>query len=254
MLTDIEKLVDYHVYANEAQMVPLFASASAAAGRPVTNLCAIIDMGGMTSKLSTSVTRSYITRMIGIDSKHYPETLGRMFIINVPTLFGIAWALIRPFLDERTQNKIEIFSDEAAARRRLREVIDDAVLPADYGGSLAVPVFPPSRTKKTAINAGKDFAERTAPVAAGATVAFKWFCRPGDMVFSVAFLPAAGGAAVLLEPKDYPTSDTKQVIVSLKAPAAGVFEARWSNSKGWWARDLFHRWDEIVDGKPVGIK
>jgi hypothetical protein len=37
-----------------------------------------------------------------------------MFIINAPTVFSAAWAIIRPFLDERTQNKIEIFASEGA--------------------------------------------------------------------------------------------------------------------------------------------
>ena len=35
-------------------MVPLFGSATEAAGRPVTTLCAILDMAGMTMKTSSS--------------------------------------------------------------------------------------------------------------------------------------------------------------------------------------------------------
>ena len=73
------------------------------------------------------------------------------------------------------------------------EVIDADKLPQEYGGTLAVPVFPPSRTKKTPIAAGKEFRDSTGPVPAGACVTFKWFCRPGDMVWSVVFRPAAGG-------------------------------------------------------------
>ena len=52
--TDFDKLVNYHVWQNEAQMMPLFDSASKAAGKPITTLCAIVDMGGMSTKLSTS--------------------------------------------------------------------------------------------------------------------------------------------------------------------------------------------------------
>ena len=54
MHTDFDKLVNYHVWQNEAQMMPLFDSASKAAGKPITTLCAIVDMGGMSTKLSTS--------------------------------------------------------------------------------------------------------------------------------------------------------------------------------------------------------
>ena len=254
VLTDIDHLVNYHIFANEVQMVPLFQSASAAAGRPITNLCAIIDMGGMTLKLSTAVTRSYITRMIGIDSKHYPETLGRMFIINVPTIFSIAWALIAPFLDERTQNKIEIISSESAWKKRLRECVDADKLPVEYGGTLDVPVFPPSRTRQTAVDAGKSFEELTDAVAAGTSVTFKWFSRPGDMIFSVAFeRTGAAGRVVLEAPADHPTCEKKQVVLTLKAPADGRFVCTWNNSKGWWRRELFHRWDvtDSATGKPL---
>ena len=54
MHTDIDRLVEYHTWQNEVQMVPLYAAASKTAGKPVTTLCAIVDMGGMSSKLSTA--------------------------------------------------------------------------------------------------------------------------------------------------------------------------------------------------------
>ena len=54
MLTNIERLVEYHTYTNEMQMVPLFQSATGALGRPITTLCAIVDMGGMTTRIATS--------------------------------------------------------------------------------------------------------------------------------------------------------------------------------------------------------
>ena len=54
LLTNIERLVEYHTFTNEVQMVPLFNAASAAKGKPVTTLCAIVDMGGMSTRLATS--------------------------------------------------------------------------------------------------------------------------------------------------------------------------------------------------------
>ena len=54
MLTNIDKLVEYHTWTNEMQMLPLFESASKAAGKPITTLMAVVDMAGMSSKLSTA--------------------------------------------------------------------------------------------------------------------------------------------------------------------------------------------------------
>jgi hypothetical protein len=255
VLTNIDRLVDFHIYANEAQLNPLLEKASAEEGRPITTSTAILDMAGFSAMTSTSATRAYVLRMVALDSKHYPETLGRMFIINAPTVFSIAWSIIRPFLDERTQNKIEIFASEDGWKKRLREIIDVDKLPQEYGGSRVETVFPPSRTKKVAINAGKTFSDSTDAIPAGASVTFKWFCRPGDIVWSVLFHAAAGGAPkVVAEPKDFPTSDSKQVVLTLTEAAAGRYECVWSNSKGWWARDLFHRHDITVAGKPVGVR
>ena len=99
--------------------------------------------------------------MIGIDSKHYPETLGRMFIINVPTIFSVPWAILKPFLDERTQRKIEVFSSVSAWKKRLREVVEPRDLPVDFGGELPVQVCPGSRTRKTNVAAGASFSDAT---------------------------------------------------------------------------------------------
>lgn len=212
-------------------MIPLFEQASVEAGRPITTLCAIIDMRDMSTKLSTSATISYITRMINIDSKHYPETLGRMFIINVPTIFSVAWALIRPFLDERTQNKIEIFSSETEWKKRIVTIIDADKLPIEYGGTLDAPVFPPSRTKKETINAGKEFIVATTPIPAGSDVTFKWFSRPGDMGFGVNFKPTGGASTVVTAAKDFPMSEKVIIKLTLTQQVEGVYELVWNNSE-----------------------
>ena len=131
--------------------------------------------------------------MIAIDSKHYPETLGRMFIINVPTIFSVSWAIIKPFLDERTQRKIEIFSSVSSWKKRLREVVEPRDLPVDFGGELPVQVFPGSRTRKTGVSAGGAFSQATDAVPAGASVRFRWFSRPADVAFEVRFEREGGG-------------------------------------------------------------
>jgi hypothetical protein len=50
----MSRLIEYHTWQNEVQMVPLYAAASKEAGKPITTLCAIVDMGGMTSSLASS--------------------------------------------------------------------------------------------------------------------------------------------------------------------------------------------------------
>lgn len=42
----------------------------------------------------------------GIMQDNYPETLGNMYIINAPFIFTAAWAIVKNFVDEKTQKKI----------------------------------------------------------------------------------------------------------------------------------------------------
>lgn len=266
VLSDEDKLVNYHVYGNELEMRNLFTRASDEAGKPITTLMAVIDMGGMTMALASSVTTRYISRMVKIDSAHYPETLGKMLIINVPGFFSLAWKLITPFLDERTIRKIEIFSSEAEWKPRLREIVPPERLPAEYGGNLVIPggLFPASKTKKTHMAAGGVYKEAIA-LAPGMEVQLKWFVRPADIKFSLhyaagrppadaedpkAALPA--GMTEVYAERAHPGSDAAAVVVRHACADAGggYLLAVYNNKDGWYSRDLFHRVDELVDGKP----
>ena len=45
---------------------------------------------------------------MNVAQNNYPETLYRMFIINVPMLFSIIWTVAKHFVDKKTQNKVVI--------------------------------------------------------------------------------------------------------------------------------------------------
>ena len=49
------------------------------------------------------------------------------------------WRMIRPLVDPNTQKKIRITRPGAETLAALREVADDDVIPARYGGALAKP-------------------------------------------------------------------------------------------------------------------
>ncbi len=249
-----------------------FTRMSDEAGRPITTLMGIVDMEGLTMALATTATVRYIKRMVRIDSAHYPETLGKMLLINVPGFFSLVYALVTPFLDERTQKKIEIIASPAAWKARLNELVPSDRLPTEYGGNLVLPsgsVFPATRTKKSVLPAGSVLRE-TIPVVAGQTLQLKWHVRPGDIRFAVYWLPGAppvglansvlastpvpAGAVEVYKDRAHPGSDAKAVRAAYVVPPAapaGYLLAIYSNADGWRSRELFHRWDIIVDGRPA---
>lgn len=76
----MERMVDYHIYGNEAHMIKRFTECSSRAGKPINQITTLFDMEGMTTGIISKTARNYIGAMIGIDKEHYPGELGLLFI------------------------------------------------------------------------------------------------------------------------------------------------------------------------------
>ena len=94
----------------------------------------VLDLNKLTLSMLSTRSLDIIKKQSFIDSLCYPETMNKMIIVNVPRLFNMTWTLIKGWLDERTTNKVELFSSTSAAEKRLKELIDLDQLPSDYGG------------------------------------------------------------------------------------------------------------------------
>jgi hypothetical protein len=71
---------------------------------------------------------------------NYPEFLRRVFVINAPKIFSLLYSMIKPFMHEKTRNKVQIYSyDPAQWQAALLEDIDPEELPACYGGTKTDP-------------------------------------------------------------------------------------------------------------------
>jgi len=64
---------------------------------------------------------------------YYPERLGRVYVLNAPTIFWGAWKVMVPFLDPVTRAKI-MFVDEGAVEETLLRDISKEDIPTIYGG------------------------------------------------------------------------------------------------------------------------
>ena len=63
---------------------------------------------------------------------HYIERCNRVFIINVPLFFNLAWKVIAPLLSQRTRDKIKILGNKF--KSELLNCISEENLPSEYGG------------------------------------------------------------------------------------------------------------------------
>ncbi|KAJ2999217.1 cytosolic factor, phosphatidylinositol/phosphatidylcholine transfer protein [Globomyces sp. JEL0801] len=95
-----------------------------------------LDVGELFKSTTTErLTKKHIREfekviqlLSSIAADYYPETLGKMFLINCPTLFTAVWAVIKSFLDETTVAKISILGSNY--KKQLLEHIAEENLPA----------------------------------------------------------------------------------------------------------------------------
>ena len=76
--------------------------------------------------------------LIGIIQDYYPEMLGKLFMINSNFMVMAAWRIVKPWLDKKTRNKIEIHS--GVPLDKLAEFVDKENLPEFMGGSCNIPL------------------------------------------------------------------------------------------------------------------
>lgn len=94
-------------------------------------------------------------KLVQIYEANYPEYLHRVFVINgkfqktlkekfincwslaAPTIFSIGFSMIKPFLNERTRNKIQIHGHDAQQwKAAILAEVNAEELPVAYGGTL----------------------------------------------------------------------------------------------------------------------
>ncbi len=103
-------------------------------GHIIETVTAVIDVNHMSLSHVNSDFYSTLKGIANIDSSQYPETMGRVFIINTPSAFPIAWAVMKAFLDPVVASKIHIYSSESVWKPKLFDYIGEENIPSTYGG------------------------------------------------------------------------------------------------------------------------
>jgi hypothetical protein len=132
---NFDNLIRYHIWEQEA-IGRLFRDQTQARGELVETLTGIIDVKDMSMFQITSDFLAMVKLLAEVDQKQYPETMGRVFIINVPSVFPLVWRGIRPWLDPITAAKIVVLSGKREYEPILADFIGKDNLPANYGGNL----------------------------------------------------------------------------------------------------------------------
>ncbi|KAJ0400003.1 hypothetical protein ATCC90586_004800 [Pythium insidiosum] len=106
----------------------------ACAASETQKLFIILDARGIGMKDISGDGADFIRKCTGIMQRHYPQRSYKIFFVNVPSWFGMAWKGIKPLLNEATRAKTNIVTEAETADALLAHV-DAANLPKEYGGS-----------------------------------------------------------------------------------------------------------------------
>ncbi|KAJ5635465.1 CRAL/TRIO domain-containing protein [Penicillium longicatenatum] len=79
--------------------------------------------------------RKYLQEASKIATAHYPETLGKVFVIGAPAFFKSVWEAISQWFDLATRSKIFVLS-ASETKSFLLSNIAASDLPKEYGGEL----------------------------------------------------------------------------------------------------------------------
>ena len=114
-----------------------YAYASKTFGHPVHQCVIVFDMAGLSASLDMD-SIFYVKNILRIDQDFYPERLFKLVVIESAWYVRAIFNLFYYLMDAKTRDKFLILSSDFLPQ--LSELIDPAVIPAEYGGECAVGV------------------------------------------------------------------------------------------------------------------
>ncbi|CAO3609738.1 unnamed protein product [Cunninghamella blakesleeana] len=128
-----DELKNFHVSCNEFLNRVLFPEATERIGRHIHKETIIFDCNNMGLWQFQMAAFSKMKQVLEHLQNYYPETLHRLFVVNAPSAFLIMWKVIKPWLDQRTLDKVHILGKDY--KECLLKYIDSDALPEFLGGS-----------------------------------------------------------------------------------------------------------------------
>lgn len=95
-------------------------------------VCYIIDLLNVNAMTGPMI--SFAQALATVEQDNYPENLGRVFVVNCSTFFRLAWKLVKVFIDERTNKKINFCAANKAVEV-LKESMPEEDIPTFCGGT-----------------------------------------------------------------------------------------------------------------------
>ncbi|CAL4127102.1 unnamed protein product [Meganyctiphanes norvegica] len=86
------------------------------------NICILWDMKGFSLAV---MDFALVRKLFDIMQNYYPGIMGITLVLNSPFIFQACWTIIKPWLDENSQNKIKFVTDADLASYINPKIIPD---------------------------------------------------------------------------------------------------------------------------------
>jgi len=116
------------------KIVKELESKSHDANQPLKKVTVLFDLENLDMKLLFWMPAlTLVQQLVQIYEAHNPDMLKKLFVINAPMLFSMAFAVIKPFLSEVTLAKISVYGYSDWSQP-LHEAVEKSELPTHWGG------------------------------------------------------------------------------------------------------------------------
>jgi hypothetical protein len=132
---NFDNLVKYHIWEQEA-CARLCLAQSKKLKAIIETITIVIDIKDMRMKQVNGDFITLVSLLAEIDGKQYPDTVGRIFVINATTTFAVAWQLVKAWVIPATASKMKVLGGPKEYIPVLQEFIGEENLPSNYGGTL----------------------------------------------------------------------------------------------------------------------
>lgn len=135
-ITTADRMLQNLVVEYEKVADPRLPACSRKAGRLLETCCTIMDMKGVGLTKVPSVY-GYVKSASAISQDHYPERLGKLYIINAPWGFSSVYSVVKGYLDPVTVSKIHVLG--SGYQSELLKQVSKENLPKSLGGTCECP-------------------------------------------------------------------------------------------------------------------
>jgi hypothetical protein len=144
-----KEAVRFLIYRAERLFKVVFPEVSKKVNKRVNRAIFITDLDGLGLKHLWKPALDVFIEFLTIAQAHYPDLLHVCYVINAPSIFPVAYSIVKPFLAEGTQTKIRVMGSDF--KEHLLKDIDADQLPVHWGGTATDPDGDPYCRSKVCI-------------------------------------------------------------------------------------------------------